>query len=69
METEWQYFLEDINLAEELNLPWENKGSSGTKLMDYFDNIIDYEKDELYKKFQTDFEIFGYSMDDKFWTG
>ena len=66
METEWQHFLEDINLADEMKLPWENKGSSGTKLMDYFSNITDGEKDQLYKKYQTDFEIFGYSLADEF---
>ena len=66
MESDWKYFLEDINLTEDLKLPWENKGSPATKLMDYFNNIIDFEKDELYKKFQSDFEIFGYSLEDEF---
>ena len=63
---DWRYFLHDTKLPDSLNLPWENRGASRGKLKDYFEFVTEEEKEKLYLKFQADFEIFNYSIDDEF---
>ena len=61
---EWKQFLKDIQLEEELELPWENKGAGS--LMSYFDLITSQEKMKLYRKYRADFLMFGYNIEDEF---
>jgi len=61
---EWKQFLQDIKLEEDLELPWENKGAGS--LMNYYDLITSEEKIKLYRKYQADFLMFGYNIEDEF---
>ena len=67
LSADWRQFLEDLSLdTAKLQLPWENKGGGGKKLSEYF-GLIDYtQKMELYKKYEADFELFGYSLNEFF---
>ena len=56
--------MKDIKLAEELELPWENKGAGS--LLSYYDLITSEEKLKLYGKYRADFLMFGYNMEDEF---
>ena len=58
--------MADANIQEDLKLPWENKGVGSGKLKKYFDLITDQEVEQLYKKFEVDFIMFDYNIDDDF---
>jgi len=62
---EWPQFLQNIGLNQNLELPWENKGAASS-LKNYFDIISQHEKDQLYSKFEADFKMFGYTVEDNF---
>ena len=62
---EWPQFLTSLGLQQVgLDLPWENQGDSSYS--HYFNILTQQERQQLYKKFQTDFEMFGYSVTDDF---
>ena len=66
---DWRQLLEDLSLdTAELQLPWENKGGGGGggELREYFGLIGDQQQMELYEKYEADFKLFGYSLDDDF---
>ena len=64
---DWRQLLEDLSLdTAKLQLPWENKGGGGGELREYFGLIGDQQQMELYEKYQADFKLFGYSLDDDF---
>jgi hypothetical protein len=48
-----------------MELPWENKGG-GNDLKRYFENVSEEEKIQLFKKFVSDFEMFGYTLEDQY---
>ena len=62
---EWPQFLKSIGLGQSLQLPWENKGT-GNELSNYFEGLKAGYKKKLYEKFREDFDMFGYSMTEKF---
>jgi len=66
LDADWNKFLEDINLKEDLKLPWENKGTGHGKLKEYFQFITQTEIQQLYLKLEADFKLFEYSVDDEF---
>ena len=55
----------DVDLVEELELPWRNqkKGNSSDAL--YYEPITKEDKMKLYKKFENDFLLFGYDLNDE----
>ena len=62
---DWRQLLEDLSLdTAELQLPWENKG--GGEHREYFGLIGEQQQMELYEKYEADFKLFGYSLDDDF---
>ena len=64
---DWRQLLEDLSLdTAELQLPWENKGGGGGELREYFGLIADQQQMLLYGKYEADFKLFGYSLDDDF---
>eukprot|EP00090_Calanus_glacialis_P010576 TRINITY_DN18994_c0_g1_i1.p1 TRINITY_DN18994_c0_g1~~TRINITY_DN18994_c0_g1_i1.p1 ORF type:complete len:336 (+),score=47.19 TRINITY_DN18994_c0_g1_i1:103-1110(+) len=62
---EWSQFLNSIGLTQILELPWENKAALND-LQRYYDIISGDEKQQLFLKFESDFKMFGYSMEDDF---
>jgi len=63
--TEWPQFLNNIGITEPLELPWENRGNSND-LKDYYDIISEDEKQRLFEKFEADFKMFSYTIQDSF---
>ena len=56
--------MKELKLEKELQLPWENKGSRGS-LRSYYDLITPEERYKLYTKYQPDFQMFGYDINDE----
>ena len=54
-------FLRDVNITEDVRLPWENRG--GGDIDSYYQNISREDMDGLYKKYEADFLMFGYSIE------
>jgi len=63
---DWQFFLQDAGLPNDLVLPWENKGALPGALKDYFGNITRSQQEKLAEKLAADFAMFGYSLEDDF---
>ena len=63
--SEWPQFLNSIGLTQILELPWENKAALND-LQSYYDIISGDEKQQLFLKFEADFKMFGYSIEDEF---
>ena len=64
-ETEWKQFLKEVDLEEELQLPWENKGLGRSSLASYYNHITPDQTFKLYKIYQADFQMFDYNIDDE----
>jgi len=62
-EKEWRQFLKEVNLEEELQLTWENRGVGS--LQNYLDLITQNQRQKLYRKYIADFQMFGYNIDDE----
>ena len=56
--------MRDIKLEQELELPWENRGSGSLK--SYYDLITPEEKLKLQTKYLAAFQMFGYDIDQEF---
>ena len=62
---EWEMFLSDNKIKEKIKLPWNNK-SQDKRSQKYIPQLTKKEKEHLYKKYEADFKMFGYSIDDEF---
>ena len=61
LQSDWTQFLRDVNITEDVRLPWENRG--GGDIDSYYQNISREDMDGLYKKYEADFLMFGYSIE------
>jgi len=70
LDTEWPQLLASLDLTmetmEALQLPWRNRGHQGTQLKSYYTNISGTTMQQLYSRFEADFLMFGYRMEDDF---
>ena len=65
LDTEWPQFLASVGINQALELPWENKNKGAVaSLVRYYDNISQQEMRQLADKYQADFDMFGYSLED-----
>ena len=62
LEDDWQQFLEDAGIKEDLDLAWINR-SGGGDYMDYYKDLTDLDIIKLYEKFESDFLMFGYTLE------
>ena len=60
LQSDWALLLKDLNITEDISLPWENKG--GGDITNYYQNISREDMDRLYQKYEADFLMFGYSV-------
>ena len=64
---EWDSFLSEIGIKE-IKLPWANKATNEKYSVDlYFKQLTEDERIMLYKKFEADFLMFGYSVSNDFY--
>ena len=59
--SDWALLLKDLNIKEDISLPWENK--QGGDAASYYQNISREDMDRLYQKYEADFLMFGYSVE------
>ena len=62
LEDDWQQFLEDVGIKENLALAWVNR-SGGGDYSNYYKDLTNSDIIKLYKKFESDFLMFGYTLD------
>ena len=62
LEADWQQFLRDVGIEEGLELAWSNQ-SGGGDYSDYYKDIRDRDIIKLYQKFESDFLMFGYTLE------
>ena len=62
LEDDWQQFLEDAGIREDLDLAWVNR-SGGGDYRDYYKDLTDLDIIKLYQKFESDFLMFGYTLE------
>ena len=62
LEDDWQQFLEDAGIKEDLDLAWVNR-SGGGDYRDYYKDLTDLDIIKLYEKFESDFLMFGYTLE------
>ena len=55
------HFLGDVNITEKIELPWDNRGHGDVN--SYYQNISRQDLESLYKKYEADFVMFGYSIE------
>jgi len=65
LQEEWPQFVADVKLEDDLVLPWRNRVKGEESHSSYFKAISQEEKRRLYNKFQPDFLMFGYHVDDE----
>ena len=61
LEVDWEQFLKEVNITENIKLPWENKGHGD--IASYYHNISREDLAGLYRKYEADFLMFGYSIE------
>ena len=59
--SEWEMFLSDIKIKENITLPWNNK-STDDSYQKYIEQLTEEEKGLLSSKYEADFMMFGYNM-------
>ena len=62
LEEDWQQFLQDAGVEMDLDLAWVNR-SGGGDYRDYYKNLTDLDITKLYQKFESDFLMFGYTLE------
>ena len=62
LEEDWQQFLQDAEIKEDLDLVWANS-SGGGDYSDYYKDLTDQDIIKLYEKFESDFLMFGYTLE------
>ena len=62
LKDDWQQFLEDAEIKETLDLTWVNR-SGGGDYSDYYQDLTDQDIAKLYEKFESDFLMFGYTLE------
>ena len=62
LDEDWQQFLHDAGVEMDLDLAWVNR-SGGGDYRDYYKNITHREIIKLYEKFESDFLMFGYTLE------
>ena len=64
---EWEFFLSDIGVKENVKLPWANKAQDDNyDEQQYLQKLTKNERIKLYEKYKADFIMFGYSVDNDF---
>ena len=61
LQSDWAQLLRQVNITENIRLPWENKGEGD--ISSYYHNIPTEDLHSLYIKYEADFLMFGYSID------
>ena len=61
LQRDWDHFLGDVNITEKIELPWDNRGHGDVN--SYYQNISRQDLESLYKKYEADFVMFGYSIE------
>ena len=62
LQDDWQTFLVEADIKEDLCLSWTNR-SGGGDFREYYRNISSEHITKLYEKFESDFLMFGYTLD------
>ena len=62
LQADWQTFLAEADIKEDLRLAWTNR-SGGGDFREYYRNISHQHIAKLYEKFESDFLMFGYTLD------
>ena len=64
---EWDLFLSDIGVKENIKLPWANKvRDEHYDVQQYLQKLTKNERVKLYEKYKADFIMFGYSVGNDF---
>ena len=61
LQSDWAQFLREVNITENIRLPWKNKGEGD--ISSYYHNISREDLHSLYDVYEADFRMFGYSID------
>ena len=61
LSSEWEMFLSDIKIKENITLPWNNK-STDDSYQKYIEQLREEEQEQLFSKYESDFTMFGYSV-------
>ena len=61
LQSDWAQFLREVNITEDIRLPWDNRGEASYS--SYYHNITRDDLESLYDKYEADFLMFGYSLD------
>ena len=61
LSSEWEMFLSDTKIKENIKLPWNNK-SKDESYQEYIEQLTDVEQEQLFRKYKADFSMFGYSV-------
>lgn len=61
LQSDWTKFLRDVNITKDIRLPWENRGAGD--IDSYYQNISGEDMESLYQKYEADFLMFGYSIE------
>ena len=63
---EWDIFIKEVGIRENITLPWANKSKESSSRK-YIQQLTKHEQNQLFQKYKADFLIFGYSVDDEYW--
>ena len=63
---EWDIFIKEVGIRENIKLPWANKSKESSSRK-YIQQLTKHEQNKLFQKYKADFLIFGYSVDDEYW--
>ena len=61
LSSEWEMFLSDTKIRENIKLPWNNK-SKDESYQKYIKQLSEDEQEQLYSKYEADFTMFGYPV-------
>ena len=61
LSSDWEMFLNDTKINENLKLPWNNK-SKDESYQKYIEQLTKEEQEQLFNKYEADFTMFGYTL-------
>ena len=66
LQSDWAQLLRQVNITENIRLPWENRGPQGSLKAGYLDKLPEKTLLKLFNKVAADFTMFGYTIEDQY---